>query len=137
MAASLSSNCETLVSLSVAFSNFRQSSGLKRPVFPPALKRRALAFLEQGVKREDVGNACGVSKHTIALWKTQIPPSPRRLVVVPEKESEVQKEVSESVQTPECAPHLSSVSFHLKSGISFDLSREDAVWLVSKLSEVK
>ena len=81
MASSLSSNSETLASLSVAFVNFRQSSGLKRPVFPPALKRRALAFLEQGIKREEVGVACGVSKHIIALWRAQTLPVPHRSIL--------------------------------------------------------
>ena len=137
MASSLSSNSETLASLSVAFVNFRQSSGLKRPIFPPALKRRALAFLEQGIKREEVGIACGVSKHTIALWKTQTLPVPRKLAVVSEKEIEFQKEECEGTQNPIKPQESSSVSFHLKSGISFDLSREDAFWLVSRLGEAR
>jgi hypothetical protein len=136
MASSVASKPETLASLSFAFSNFRQSSGLKRPTFPPALKHRALALLEQGIKHEEVGHACGVSKYTIALWKTQFVPRPRKLVVVPGKEIEDKSRNLMRSDDLQIGLNLNSVSFQLKSGIAFSVSREDAVWLVSKLGEV-
>ena len=137
MASSQPSNSESLASISVAFKNFRQRSGIKKPVFPPALKRRALAFLEHGVKREEIGIACGVSKHTITSWKTQTRQAPRKVVVEPEKEIDENKEECKSSRDPIRPQMPSTVSFYLKSGISFELSRDDALWLVSKLGEVQ
>jgi transposase-like protein len=137
MASSLPSNSESLASISAAFKNFRQRSGLKRPVFPLALKRRALAFLEHGVKREELGRACGVSNHTITSWKTQTRQDPRKIVVEPEKEIDENNEEYKSCRDPIRPQIPSTVSFYLKSGISFELSRDDAFWLVSRLGEVQ
>jgi hypothetical protein len=137
MAIPLTSHSDSLSSLSAAFKNFRQSSGLKRPVIPPAMKLRALLFLGCGVKREELGRACGVSKHTIALWKTQALPPPRQLVVVPESEPEKTQPLIETPPAADREPSKSLISFHLRSGISFEVSGKDAVWLVSKLGEVK
>lgn len=126
---------DTLVALRIAFKNFRSSSGLQRPVIPPALKRRALAFLECGIKKEDIAQACGFSKQTIALWKAQVIPIPRKLAVVQESEPKNAGALPEVFLSQETVGQ--PILFRLPSGITFDVSRDDALWLVSKLGEAR
>jgi hypothetical protein len=133
--ASPSSVEDTLVALKIAFKNFRTSSGLQRPIIPPALKRRALAFLECGMKKEEIAQACGVSKQTITIWKAQMVPMPRKLAVVHESEPKNTGVLPQIFPSQETLGQ--PILFRLPSGITFDVSRDDALWLVSKLGEVR
>jgi hypothetical protein len=60
---------------------------------------------------------------------------PRKLAVVPESEQKNARALPEVFLSQETLSR--PILFRLPSGITFDVSRDDALWLVSKLGEVR
>jgi hypothetical protein len=62
-------------------------------------------------------------------------PIPRKLAVVHESEQKNSGPLPQIFQPQETLGQ--PILFRLPSGITFDVSRDDALWLVSKLGEVR